>query len=82
MKFSNVRSTGEMKAVATEVMSTTTPGQVLLAIITFPFLVIGWIIGKLWYVGVYCFVAAMVGYWNGAGVPPEARGAKQPPSVQ
>lgn len=74
MDLSKARTTGEMRAVTEQIMLTTSPGHVLLLLVTLPFLALGWVIGRLWYLGVMCFVASAEGYWTGAKVPEDRRG--------
>lgn len=76
-------SVADMRAETARILKETSPAQVALAVITFPFLILGWILGRAWWavaeLVVMCAVAGKWGYWQGAKVPPEQRVRKQAP---
>lgn len=76
-------SVSELRAEAAGIVNRTPPRDLLLAALTLPFHVLGWIVGRAWWCGaemlVLCFVAGKYGYWNGARVPAEQRVSKQAP---
>jgi hypothetical protein len=75
-------TTAELRAEAAKVVKQVKPSELFLACLTFPFLILGWILGRGWYLVaeaiVMCAMTTKYGYWNGAKVPPEQRIRKAP----
>lgn len=68
----------DVRDEAAALAASASPAEMLLAAFLGVFSLLGWVIGRAWFLGAFCAVAFRVGYWNGAKIPPEQRRRKQP----